>query len=115
MEDIWDEEDSSKRAKLLERVNADPNTAELRKIYKNVLNEIKSFCPDLNEELGFKPWSETLTKRVQNWINIVLSGNDPASSSAVPEAAKGETSTATVEEANDTPVSVADNDDDLPF
>lgn len=116
MEKVWDEEDPEKRTKLLEKVNADPNTAELRKIYKNVLNEIKSFCPDLNEELGFKPWPDALAKRVQHWIDIVLSGNDPASSTAVPEAAKEETSTATVEEANDTPVGGQDDaDEDLPF
>ena len=116
MEDVWDEEDPAKRAKLLEKVNADPNTAELRKIYKNVLNEIKSFCPDLNEELGFKPWPDALAKRVQHWIDIVLSGNDPASSAAAPAAVKEETSTATVEEADETPVGGdTDGDEDLPF
>ena len=114
MEEIWEEEDVDKRNKMTEEVNADPNTAELRKIYRRVLDEIKTFCPDVNEEFGFKPWDEALTKRVKNWIDIVLSGNTPKT--ATPDAVKNEDtpSTATVEPEEEVPVT-KDEDDDLPF
>ena len=114
MEEIWDEEDVNKRNKMTEEVNADPNTAELRKIYRRVLDEIKTFCPDVNEEFGFKPWDDALAKRVKNWIDIVLSGNTPKT--ATPDAVKNEDtpSTATVEPEEEVPVT-KDDDDDLPF
>lgn len=115
MEKVWDEEDVEKREKMLAAVNADPNTAELRKIYKKVLENIKSFCPDLNEELGFKPWDDALTKRVQKWIDVILSGNEPRVATPAPEGADDEKSTAAVEEADeDVPVGNED-DSDLPF
>jgi len=114
MEDVWDEENAEKRAKMLADVNADPNTAELRKIYKNVLAQIKEFCPDVNEEFGFKPWDEALAKRVQNWIDVVLSGNEPkVAAPPTVENVDSPVSTATVEEVvapkNDS------DDEDLPF
>ena len=115
MEKVWDEEDPEKRSKKLAEVNADPNTAELRKIYKGVLEQIKSFCPDLNDELGFKPWDDALTKRVQNWINVILSGNNPATNANVPGVVSSEQpSTVAVEEAEDTPTGDT-GDEDLPF
>jgi hypothetical protein len=114
MEDVWDEEDKDKRAAMLAKVNADPNTAQLREIYKNVLETAKEFCPDVYEEFKFKPWDEALTKRVQAWIDVVLSGNEPKVSTAAAAAA----STATVDtektEASD-PFTPSNNDDDLPF
>ena len=115
MEEIWDEENPEKRAKMLEEVNADPNTAELRKIYRKVLEDIKTFCPDVNEEFGFKPWDDALTKRVQKWIDVILSGNEPRVATPAPEGADDEKSTASVEEADeDVPVGNED-DSDLPF
>lgn len=116
MEDIWDEENVEKRTKMIADVNADPNTAELRKIYKKVLADIKEFCPDVNEEFGFKPWDEALTKRVQAWIDVVLSGNEPKT--ATPDAvanADAPASTATVEEAETPATAGGSDDDDLPF
>ena len=119
MEKIWDEENPEKRAAMLEKVNADPNTAELRKIYKRVLEEIKTFCPDLNEELGFKPWDDATTKRVKAWIDVVLSGNEPraAAPAAVQDATSSEdtTSSASVEVEEAPASSGGDSDDDLPF
>lgn len=118
MEKIWDEEDVEKREKLLEKVNADPNTAELRKIYKRVLGELKTFCPDLNEELGFKPWDDATAKRVQKWIDTVLSGNTPKTNTPAAVQNAENTSSASVEVNNDAeeiPVSGGDASDDLPF
>lgn len=115
MEEIWDEEDAEKRTKMLADVNADPNTAELRTIYKKVLEDIKSFCPDLNEEFGFKPWDEALTKRVNAWLEVVMSGNEPKTATPAAAADANATSTATVEQAEEAPVSVGGEDEDLPF
>ena len=116
MEDVWDEEDADRRKKMLDNVNADPNTVELRSIYKNVLTKIKEFCPDVNEEFGFKPWDDALTKRVTNWIDVVLSGNVPKTTA--PDSVKNENSTVDVEEDNsneEVVISNKDDDDDLPF
>lgn len=75
---VWRERDVNRRAQLMQALNANPNTAELRKIYATVLEQIKTFCPDLNKELGYQPWSPEVTERVNKWIEVVLSGNDPA-------------------------------------
>lgn len=116
MKRVWKEKNPEERAKKLAAVNDDPNTKELRKIYARVLENIKSFCPDVNEEFGFKPWDDNLRKRVQNWIDIVLSGNEPKT--AAPDVVvntDAPASTATVEEADDTPVGHDEDDSDLPF
>ena len=116
IEEVWDEEDPKKRAKMLDEVNADENTTELRQIYKKVLENIKEFCPDVEEEFGYKPWDEALSKRVHAWIDVVLSGNEPASSTpaavagTVSDTEETAASTATVE----MPVG-GDAEDDLPF
>ena len=115
IEEVWDEEDPEKRNKMLADVNADPNTAELRKIYKSVLEQLKEICPDVNEEFGFKPWDEALTKRVNAWLDIVLSGNEPKTAAPAAATEEGTTSTATVEEAEDAPASGGSDDEDLPF
>lgn len=116
MKKVWKEKDAAKRAELLANVNASSNTKALRKIYARVLSDIKEFCPDLEEEYGFKPWDEALTKRVQKWIDIILAGGTPASSVSTP-AVVAETSTETKEEVK-TKIEAAEEpeaDDDLPF
>ena len=74
---IWKEKDPETRQKMQDRVNADPNTAELRKIYSTVLENIKQFCPNVYDEKSYKPWNEQTTNRVNNWISVVLAGNEP--------------------------------------
>jgi hypothetical protein len=77
MEPVWDSKDPAKRAEMEAAIKADPNTAELGKIYNKVLEQIKSVCPNIEEELSYKPWSDTVKARVDRWIKIVLAGNDP--------------------------------------
>ena len=77
MEPIWDSKDPVARAEMEAKVKADPNTAELGKIYKKVLEQIKTVCPNLEDELSYKPWSDAVKERVDRWIKIVLAGNDP--------------------------------------
>lgn len=121
---VWKSKDPEQREKLLAEINADPNTLELRKLYAKVLDQIKQWCPNLIEELGYKEWNDNLKQRVDNWIKVVLSGNDPktydpslpgvvdapsetpaASPSPAPAPASSMATTTTTD----------DSDDDLPF
>lgn len=86
MKEVWKDRDANSRQAKLAAINADANTVEFRKIYAKVLENLKTFCPDLNKELGYHPWDEALAKRVQAWIDVVLSGNNPAQADDVPAA-----------------------------
>ena len=115
---VWKQRDPQLREEAYAEISKSELASELRKIYTRVLEQIKTFCPDLNEELGYKPWSPEVTERVQHWIDIVLAGNVPEESSAP----------AVISSDNlpdDSPVNNADStstennalgeDDDLPF
>ena len=101
-------------------IKQNENTKKLGEIYRRVIEEIKGFCPDLETELGYKPWSPEEVERVNAWIKIVLSGNDPKAainvSVSTPETEKA------VDEAkaeNPTTIQAApvepEATDDLPF
>lgn len=77
MKEVWKSRDPEFRATRTVAINSLENTKELGNIYRNVLEKIKGFAPNLIEELGYKEWSEDVAKRVQNWIDIVLKGEDP--------------------------------------
>lgn len=124
MKEVWKEKDPEVRASKKAAVDQDPNTAALGKIYNNkVIPTIKSVCPNLIEELGYKPWSDNVKARVQKWIDIVLAGNDPKIADAAPEIAN--TIGTTTETKVEAPVSTAtvttaptveeDPASDLPF
>ena len=84
MKAIWKEKDPDVRAGMQEKVNADPNTSALRQIYANVIEKIKGFCPNVYEEMSYKPWDETVTNRVNAWISTVLAGNEPKKKDSAP-------------------------------
>jgi hypothetical protein len=117
MKKVWKEKDPATRTSLKATVDASDNTKELRSFYRTVVDKIKTFCPDLIAELGYNEWSDDVKNRVQKWIDIVLTGNNPASMAP--------TAAATVDAANTVsptaePVSAPDpmasnDDDDLPF
>ena len=77
MEEVWDSKDPEFRKTKEAEIRADVNTAELGKIYNKVLAQMKEWCPNLLDEFGYKDWTPEVTARVENWIKIVLSGNDP--------------------------------------
>ena len=112
---IWRTKDPDARAEMEAAVNKDPNTAELRKIYGKVIEQIKKFCPNLVEELGYKPWSEEVTARVQKWIDKVLEGKNPATSVDAPTVADTVGTTETPSTPTVTPTVQEDTSDDLPF
>ena len=78
MKEVWRSRDPEFRISKTKEINAQENTKKLGEIYKRVLENIKSFAPNLIEELGYKEWTDEQKKRVQNWIDIVLKGEDPA-------------------------------------
>ena len=74
---IWKEKDPEVRKTMNMQLNSDPITQQLKTIYNKVLESIKQVCPNVLEEMGYKPWDEATTNRVNNWINVVLSGDIP--------------------------------------
>lgn len=112
MKAVWKEKDPTTRATLKTTVDSSENTRNLRSFYREVIEKIKTFCPNLVEELGYKEWSDDTKTRVQNWINIVLAGNDPTA--VAPAAANTVATTATPEPVS-APDPMKDSDDDLPF
>jgi hypothetical protein len=115
MSKVWRSKNPEERAELVKEINANENTQKLRKIYERVLEEIKKVCPDLNEELGYHEWPDNVKQRVQKWIDIVLSGNLPATSDN-----DGAAVASTLEAKPEVPASTAsstetDTSDDLPF
>lgn len=115
MSKVWRSKNPEERAELVKEINANENTQKLRKIYERVLEEIKKVCPDLNEELGYHEWPDNVKQRVQKWIDIVLSGNLPATSDN-----DGAAVASTLEAKPEVPVNTAsstetDTSDDLPF
>ena len=78
MKEVWRSRDPEFRISKTKEINAQENTKKLGEIYKRVLEKIKSFAPNLVEELGYKEWTDEQKARVQNWIDIVLKGEDPA-------------------------------------
>lgn len=119
MKEVWRTKDPADRAQKLADVNADPNTAELRKVYGKVLESIKSFCPNLLDELSYKEWDEATKARVQKWIDIVLSGNNPKQADDAPAVladTTAPTATSTVSvQADPVMPATSDDNDDLPF
>lgn len=121
MKKVWKSKDPDERAKLLEEVLSDANTEKFRTIYARVLEQIKGWSPDLSS-MGYKEWSPEVKARVQSWIDVVLSGNDPKSVSVdganTPKIPEGTATTNTQTETKSTETSsasVESGDDDLPF
>lgn len=123
MNKVWKCKEPEERARMKAIIDANDNTKKLMTIYGKVLNNLKTFCPNLTEELGYKEWDEKLANRVNNWINAILSGQDPKGARAdivVNDETKSETedffgkldaAAKTVEE----PTTKEDETDELPF
>jgi len=75
---VWESEKEDERNTLMAEINSDPNTAELKKIYSKVIAQLKEWCPNLVDIMGYKEWDDATKARVKAWIDIILQGNDPA-------------------------------------
>lgn len=71
-----DEDEIEKRNALVQEINNSAEYKALLPIYSKVLGLIKGWAPKL-DTLSYHEWSDTLKKRVENWIKIVESGNNP--------------------------------------
>jgi len=72
-----DDEEVAKRNAIIAEANSSDEFKALLPIYGKVLAKIKEWAPSL-DTLGYKPWPDAVKKRVERWIKIVESGNDPA-------------------------------------
>ena len=125
MKKVWKEKDPERRAELKAQVDANENTKELRKFYnEKIIPEIKKWCPNLIETLGYKEWTSEVKERVQKWIDIVLQGNLPKTNvdpkpEGIDTIGTTTTSKPKVEEKDEPMFDSSDeekgNDDDLPF
>ena len=82
MKKVWKSKDPEERKRLLAEVLAEENTAAFRSIYARVLEQIKSWSPTF-DSINYKEWSADVAARVQNWINVVLEGEDPTQVASV--------------------------------
>ena len=116
MKEVWRTKDPDERAQKEAEVKVDPNTKELQDIYRKVLENIKSFCPNLIEELGYKEWTPEQKARVNAWIDKVLNLQDPASTNKAPDVLTENTNTTSkVESSVEVTPEAGDDNDDLPF
>lgn len=96
---------------------------DIKVLYKKALDYVKENAVNLEDECKFHEWDEKTMKRVQNWIDIVLSMRDPKTvSSNVMDVENTGSETLAPEIPNDDPFAAAINespsstdDDDLPF
>lgn len=69
---------TDKKKQEAQQVLAD-NQNSLRELYGRVIAYLKENSLDIVKECGYQPWDEATEKRVQNWIDIVATMNDPKS------------------------------------
>ena len=110
MKDVWKEKNPETRMELKKKVEASSNTIALKNFYRDIIEKIKTFCPNLTETLGYIPWSEETTIRVNNWISKVLKGEDPT----IPEVAVIPSTPSASVNSTDADYNT-DTTDDLPF
>ena len=60
------------------------NQAAVRELYVKVIAYLKENAIDLVKECAYQPWDEATEKRVQNWIDIVATMNDPKTVTSAP-------------------------------
>ena len=58
------------------------NHDTIRALYGKVIEYLKENSLDIVKECAYQPWDEATEKRVQNWIDIVATMNDPKTVSA---------------------------------
>lgn len=54
----------------------------IKELYQKALDYLKVEALNLQEECGYKEWDENVAKRVENWINVVATMQDPRQVSA---------------------------------
>lgn len=67
---------SDKKKQEAQQILVD-NQAAIRDLYGKVIEYLKANAIDLVKECAYQLWDEATEKRVQNWIDIVATMNDP--------------------------------------
>lgn len=114
----WKERDAVKRAELMATFAASDDVKAFNEFYGNeVLKKVQDFCPNVKEEMSYKPWSEETAARVNAWIAKVMNGIDPEIPQYGAPAAQPATVAPQAPAAPDVSADAdsAYNDDDLPF
>ena len=126
---VWKERNVEKRNEMMAKLQENEDVKEFNRFYESeVVPKIQGFCPNVKEEMQFKPWSPELTARVNAWLAKVTNGIDPttqtensfAESVVTPETTSSNQTTQ-VQQTISTPVhsqttvAPATEDDDLPF
>ena len=88
------------------------NQAAVRELYVKVIAYLKENAIDLVKECAYQPWDEATEKRVQNWIDIVATMNDPKTVTSAPVETAAEPA-APVEASADEFLGI--DDGDMPF
>lgn len=113
---VWKERDPEKRKVAQNEINAEDNTKQLRSLYRDVIEKIKTFCPNIEEEVGYKEWTDDEKARVDAWIKLVLAGQDPSlDPGIVPNATPTVTQPAATPAAQPTATATDADNGDLPF
>lgn len=91
---------------------------QIKVLYKKALEYMKENALDLEKECGYQEWDEKTSKRVQNWIEVVATMQNPKTVT-VNETVAPTTAAPVTEELADPAMEVMNestpNDDDLPF
>jgi hypothetical protein len=131
MNKVWrmvceDDDEIQQRNNMIAKIQQSEEYKNLVPVYAKVLNQIKEWAPKL-DTLSYKEWTPEVKARVENWIKIVESGNDPATAAAAPTEIINEVKekddpldtvglvSAAEEVANKAKSSVDVSTDDLPF
>ena len=122
---VWKERNVEKRNEMMAKLQENADVKEFNRFYEEeVVPKIQQFCPNVKEEMQFKPWTPELEARVNAWLAKVTNGIDPTSvSSANTNSTStnvtftaGKTDTDTLSKpAQTVTVAPASDDDDLPF
>lgn len=66
------------QAKSYELLKANALYTKVCELMQRAITYLKSVAPNIEEEMAYKPWDEETTKRVNDWIALVLKRQDPA-------------------------------------
>lgn len=127
---VWKERNVEKRNEMMTKLQENTDVKEFNRFYEEeVVPKIRQFCPNVKEEMQFKPWTPELEARVNAWLAKVTNGIDPTSVASITVASTNPNSTSTdvtftacktdidtqSKPAQTVTVAPESDDDDLPF
>ena len=93
---VWKERNVEKRNEMMAKLQENADVKEFNRFYEEeVVPKIRQFCPNVKEEMQFKPWTPELEARVNAWLAKVTNGIDPTSVASITVASANTNSTST--------------------